>query len=165
MILPIIFYPNKILRQKSASIRSQDILKKETQDFLANLKITMLEKDGIGLAAIQVGQLRRVFVVATEDGPLAFINPKIIKRSWRKEINQEGCLSIPEVFGNVKRSKSVLIKATDEKGKNFTIHAHGILARVIQHEYDHLRGTLFIDRTTEIIKGEDKLNEIREKNG
>ena len=111
----------------------------------------MYTKNGVGLAAPQIGVNYRVFVIdASTDKeqlpPMVFINPKIIKKSGAI-IAQEGCLSFPEAFTDVKRYKNVTVKATDIHGKTFVLEAKdgSLLARAIQHEFDHLEGILFID--------------------
>ena len=109
---------------------------------------TMEEADGIGLAAPQIGVTKRFFVVDTRrpNEKIAFINPEIIETSHEVGAYEEGCLSIPGVYYDIVRPLSVTVQAQDVEGKSFTLKATDILARVIQHEYDHLSGTLFIDR-------------------
>ena len=105
----------------------------------------MYEADGVGLAAPQVGILKRLFVIDIGDGPLVFINPEILETSG-KQIGEEGCLSIPGEVEEVMRPNYVRARAINEKGEEFEIEAEELLARAILHEYDHLNGTLFIDR-------------------
>ena len=157
MVLNIITYPNKNLRQKSQLLTLEQIQDQVWQQFFIDLAETMQKKDGIGLAAIQVDRAWRVFVVSTEDGPKFFINPKIIRKSWKKVIDEEGCLSIPDVYGLVRRPEKIVIKARDIKGQKFQLKASGMYARVIQHEYDHLHGKLFIDKIEKITKGKINL--------
>ena len=112
---------------------------------------TMLKKDGAGLAAPQIGQNIRVIVINKNEKGMPLINPEITKKSWAKEIDQEGCLSVLNAKGEiyylpVSRHKKVSCTYFDEKGKKKKIEAEGLLARVIQHEVDHLNGILFIDR-------------------
>jgi peptide deformylase len=108
---------------------------------------TLAEAKGIGLAAVQVGRLLRLFVTKVpKDGPRVFINPDILETSIEQEELEEGCLSIPGINADVMRSSSVRVQAWNEKSKPFTLTADGLLARVIQHEIDHLNGVLFIDR-------------------
>ncbi|MDD5342690.1 MAG: peptide deformylase [Patescibacteria group bacterium] len=132
------------LRKKSLIISNfkDSTLKSLTQD----LTQTMYEEDGVGIAAPQVGQNVRLIVVSTKDKPLVLINPVIISKSWRKETLEEGCLSVPGVYGLVKRSKNIKATYQDKNGVNHDLDAKGLLARVIQHEVDHLDGILFIDR-------------------
>lgn len=146
MIRDILIHPNKQLRVMSKSIPVKEIKSKEMSAFLIDMEETMLEKDGIGLAAPQVGVQKRVIVVNTKDGVVSLINPKITKSSWRKESEEEGCLSVPGVYGYVKRSVRISVEAYGSKGEKITFEARGLFARVIQHEVDHLDGVLFIDK-------------------
>ena len=111
---------------------------------------TLDEADGVGLAGPQVGVDKRLFIVSLNDGTRkAFINPEIVETSVDTCPYEEGCLSIPGVYHNVIRPSKVKVFAQDEKGHAFTLDASGLLARVIQHENDHLDGKLFIDRLSE----------------
>lgn len=102
---------------------------------------------GLGLAAVQVGELIRLFVtLVPRDEPRVFINPDILETSIEEVPYEEGCLSIPGLNADVNRPASVRMQAWNEKGRPFTVDADGLLARVIQHEFDHLNGILFIDR-------------------
>jgi len=163
MILPIIKYPNKNLRKKSQDLSKEQILSPETQGFIVNLIETMFKEDGLGLAAVQVDKHWNMFAVATEDGPMVFINPKIVYKSWLKETDEEGCLSVPGVYGLVKRPKTVIIKALDRNGNKLSMKAKGLFARVLQHEADHTQGVLFIDKTNKITRGDDVLRELNTK--
>lgn len=151
-ILPIIIHPNPGLRKKSVKINLDEINKGKFKKFCLDMAVTMREKDGIGLAAPQTGANIRLIVVNTKRGPLCMLNPKIIKKSWLKEWNEEGCLSVPNIFGKVKRHKKLTCVYLDKKGKNKKIQAQGLLAFVIQHEIDHLDGILFIDKAKDIKK-------------
>jgi peptide deformylase len=146
MILDIVTHPDDRLRKKSKIIEKQDIQTKKFQGFIVDLIDTMHEKDGIGLASPQVGISQRVVIINTKDGALALINPEIVKKSWTQETEEEGCLSVPNVFGLVKRPKSIKVKALDKDGQPMEFAAKGLFARVIQHELDHLDGVLFIDK-------------------
>ena len=123
------------------------------QDVIKSLKNALAgEHDGVAIAAPQIGVQLRMFVVAessydeeTKLKPLVFINPKIIKKSKKTAIMQEGCLSVRWVYGKTKRSVSATIEAYDEGGKKFTYGGTGLLAHIFQHEVDHLNGILFID--------------------
>lgn len=107
----------------------------------------MGEARGVGLAAVQVGKLLRIFVTRAQgDGPRVFINPDILETSIEVVPMEEGCLSIPGLYTDVMRPSSVRIQAWNLKGRPFSLTADGYLARVIQHEYDHLNGILFLDR-------------------
>ena len=115
---------------------------------------TMEEANGIGLAAPQVGVDKRFFVVGLPDGTKKeFINPQITGTSVETSPYEEGCLSLPEVYHEVIRPSKVIINAQDMNGNPFTLKASGLMARVIQHEYDHLDGVLFIDHLSEEEKG------------
>lgn len=154
-MLKIITYPNKILRQKSKIV--ENINDKEIKLLTREMIKTMLKSDGIGLAAPQIGKNLRIIVINTEDGPIALINPKITKKSLFKELGEEGCLSLPGVFGLVKRHKKIRVKTCLPDGREICFDAPGLFARVIQHEIDHLDGILFIDKTQKITKGEIKI--------
>lgn len=151
-ILPIVINPDPILRKKSAEISSDRIKNKEFQQFCQDMALTMVEKDGVGLAAPQVSENIRIIVVNTKDGPVCMINPQITKKSWRKEWEDEGCLSIPNIFGKVRRNKKIQCVYFDKDGNKINIVAFGLLARIIQHEVDHLDGILFIDKAKDIKK-------------
>jgi len=113
---------------------------------LDDMKETMIYADGVGLAAPQVGILRRIAVISPDgENFYEFINPKIINRSG-SQICREGCLSVPGVSGDVERPERVTVKAYDRHGKPFTINAEGLFANICCHEFDHLDGVLFIDK-------------------
>lgn len=145
-ILPIVTNPSPILRQKSREINLEELKKQEFQDFCDDMKKTMKEKDGVGLAAPQVGENIRLIVVSEKNGPICMINPKITKKSLRKEWDEEGCLSVPGYYGKVKRCKKLTCEYTDRAGNKTKINAEGLFARVMLHEIDHLDGVLFIDK-------------------
>ena len=151
-ILDIITDPNPILRKKSTEIEIKDLSNKNLQELMQDMIPTMLEKDGVGLAAPQVGKNIRLIVINTKDGPQHFINPKIIKKSILKEWGEEGCLSVPNVFGMVKRNKKIYCEYYNIKGEKKAIEASGLMARILQHETDHLDGILFIDKARDIRK-------------
>lgn len=149
--LDIVLHPNPILRKKSAPINKAVLLDKEMKTLLKDMEVTMKKKDGAGLAAPQVGHNIRLIVINNEDKTLFLINPKITKKSWAREIEEEGCLSVVNekgeiVYGPVSRHKKIHCVYIDEKGQTKNLTAEKMLARVIQHEIDHLDGILFIDR-------------------
>jgi len=160
--LKIITYPNPLLRKKCQEVKeiTEDI-KKLSQEMI---KI-MIENKGIGLAAPQVGIPKRIIIALTNEGPKAFINPKIIKKTKETEIMEEGCLSFPGLFLEIKRWKGVEIEALDGNGNK--IKADGLLARILQHEIDHLDGILFIDRISfwQKLKIKKKLKELEKSYG
>jgi peptide deformylase len=132
------------LRKKAEPIPEvNDEIRKLAEDMFE----TMIEANGVGLAAPQVGLSLRMFVaMADDDVKRVFINPQIIKTSEEVGEYEEGCLSIPQVYESITRPLGVTVQAINEKGRPFTLEADGLLARIIQHEYDHLDGILYIDR-------------------
>lgn len=136
-----------VLYKKAVRIPEID---KRIIDLSTAMLETMYRGKGIGLAGPQVGEALRLFVChVTDDKPRVFINPEIIATSPEQLLYEEGCLSIPGMYADVVRPATVSIQAWDERGKPFTLDADGILARVIQHEFDHLNGVLFIDHLEE----------------
>lgn len=149
--LKILTNPNPILRKKSTPLDLGRIDWSELKPFLLDLEETMLKKDGAGLAAPQIGQNIRLVVIRQDDKTIWMINPQITKKSWAKEIEEEGCLSVLNnkgeiIYAPVERHKKINCIYFDEKGKKQKITAQKLMARVIQHELDHLDGILFIDR-------------------
>jgi peptide deformylase len=142
-MLDIITYGNEILQNKAEPVKDIDAA-------IAKLGKDMLETlagQGVGLAAPQVGVPLRVFVTLVEgDKPRVFINPEIVLTSQELVTIEEGCLSLPKLYVDVVRPELVKVQAWNEKGRPFTVETDGFLARVIQHEYDHLDGVLFVDR-------------------
>ncbi len=151
MVLKIIKYPNPILKKKSEEVKE---ITPGIKELVLNIMAIMEEKKGIGLAAPQVGELKRIIIVQTTGsekfttgkGAEAFINPKILKKSKETEVMEEGCLSFPELFLEIKRAKTIEIEATNLEGTKIQFKADGIGARAFQHEIDHLDGILFIDK-------------------
>ena len=142
-LLKILEEPHDFLRQVMDEV--EDPSSPEIKDLIEDLILTMRKANGIGLAAVQVHVNAQVMVVDTKDGAIGFVNPEIIERSKDFEIGEEGCLSVPEKFGMVKRSRSVKLSAFDTDGNEMIYDAEGLFARVLQHEIDHLNGILFID--------------------
>ncbi|MDY7029559.1 MAG: peptide deformylase [Spirochaetota bacterium] len=146
-MLDIVTLGDDVLRQNTEEILDID---EEIVRLIDAMLESMYHGDGIGLAGPQVGVLRQIFVChAQNDQPRIFINPQIIATSQEQLPYEEGCLSIPGVWGDVIRPQTITVQAVNEKGKPFRIDADGILARVIQHEMDHLKGVLFIDHLEE----------------
>ena len=146
-----------ILRQETKPVAAvTDDIRRLIDDMFE----TMHAAKGIGLAAPQVGRSERVAVVDVEGGtqPLALINPEVVARSSATDKSEEGCLSIPDIFGDVERPSSVVVRALDRDGKMIEIDATGLLARCLQHEIDHLHGKLFLDYLS-ILKRRAKMNE------
>jgi len=124
------------------------------------LEDTLHELEGVGLAAPQIGVLKRVFVVDLGKGPVAYINPEIIAKEEELQ-EDEGCLSVPPVRVNVKRYKKIKVKALNIDGEEEVFEAEGLLAKAIQHEVDHINGTLVIDRLDKEERSK-ALSELRE---
>ena len=143
-VLEIRVLGDPVLRQETKPVQVvTDDLRKLVDDMFE----TMHAAKGIGLAAPQVGRVERVAVIDVEGGtqPLVLINPEIVSASADTAKSEEGCLSIPDVFGDVERPSGVVVRALDREGKPFEVEATELLARCIQHENDHLHGKLFID--------------------
>ena len=144
MALDIRTFGDPVLKTRAAPVESFDeSLAHLTQDMLA----TMRDKEGVGLAANQVGRLKRVLVAAVEDEEYVIVNPVLTNRAETTEKASEGCLSIPGIQVDVERPISVTVSAQDVSGKPLHLEASGLLARVLQHEVDHLDGVLILDRT------------------
>ncbi len=142
-----------VLRQKAARVARVD---DEVRQLVDDLFETMRAARGVGLAANQVGVARRVAVVdigEDDPPPLVLINPVIVERGTDVAIAEEGCLSIPEIFGDVERASGVVVEALDRDGTHYRAEAHGYKARAIQHEIDHLDGILFLDHLSAVKRG------------
>lgn len=133
---------DEILRKKSRTVENIDNRILQLMDDMAE---TMHNADGVGLAAPQVGILKRIVVIDTDDNILKLVNPVIISSSG-SQCDDEGCLSVPNKRGEVKRPNEVTVKALNEKGEEVVINGEGLLARALCHEIDHLDGILFLDR-------------------
>lgn len=144
----VLQYGEKSLREPSKEVHK---VSKKIQELVQDLLDTMYAKNGVGMAAPQIGVNYRVFVIDVSKNdeplnPIVFINPKIIKKSGSC-VAQEGCISFPEAYTDVKRYSDIMVKALDRNGRPFVLEAKDgeLLARAIQHENDHLDGILFID--------------------
>jgi len=144
-----------VLRSKAKEVKNID---QKTRDLIENMTDTMYEADGIGLAAPQVGVLQRLFIVDVGNGLIEIINPKITQKQG-KSIMEEGCLSIPEETGSVVRPKEIVMEGYNKDGEKIKIEADGLLARALQHEYDHLEGNLFTDKVIDEEKLEVEIQE------
>ena len=142
MLLEIKKYPDPVLRKKTQDV---DKITPEIREMISDMTETMLKKDGVGLAAPQVGISKKIIVIKLET-PKVFINPIITNKSKETDIMEEGCLSFPKFFLKIKRPKKIELIALDENGKKIEITAEGLMARVLQHETDHVNGILFVDR-------------------
>jgi peptide deformylase len=145
--LDILTFPDRFLRKPAKPVENIDGDLQETIDGMA---VTMYEAPGVGLAAVQVGIGKSILVydVARDEGRSfqVLINPRIVESRGEIVSENEGCLSVPDFRSDVKRAEAVLVDAFDREGKPIRIEAEGFLAVVLQHEIDHLNGTLFIDR-------------------
>jgi peptide deformylase len=142
----IIRHPDDRLRKKSTTLKIEEITNLETQTLIDDLIQTLYVENGVGLAAPQIGENKRIIIVDVGDGAQVFINPKIVSVSLRKIKSEEGCLSIPGFKGIVRRHREVKVSALSRDGNKLDIKASRLLAIVLQHEIDHLDGILFIDK-------------------
>ena len=141
-IRKIIQLGDETLRKRSFEVNQIDA---KVIQLLDDMKDTLYKAKGAGLAAVQVGMLKRIFVVDVEEGYFEFINPEIISTKG-EQYGVEGCLSVKGKWGDVKRPKEVTVKALDRSGKSFTIKAKDFFAKAICHEYDHLEGIVYVDK-------------------
>lgn len=153
MIREIVKYPDKRLFQTSKDIKE---INEEILNLITDLRDTMYGESGLGISAIQIGYNEKIFLVdgklVNQEEPLVFINPKITFYSEEKTTEQEGCLSFDNIFINVRRSKEIKIEFMKETGELCVLEAKDLLARVIQHETDHVHGKLLIDHASFILK-------------
>lgn len=195
----IVKEPDNVLRGKARDVDVSEIKSKDIQKLIADMKATLkTTPDGVGLAAPQVGELVRIFIVSEEaeeidrtekrdakegkkrkqDGDekgeemayekrdwkyYVYINPEVVRKSRAKISGVEGCLSAPGVFGDVTRHEKIMVEAYDEHGRKFTAGKSRFFARVIQHELDHLNGTLFIDKARDVRKIDSGSEEVDRK--
>ena len=185
----IVKQPHKVLRKRAAELLARDIPAPKIQHLIAAMKATLAATpDGVGLAAPQIGEALRIFIISEEAveinraekagwerrqkhdlGAVAekpyekrawkyycFINPVLKNHSRRVIDGPEGCLSVPGTFGDVSRYEKITVEAHDETGKKFTRNCSRFFARVIQHELDHLEGTLFIDKAKDLMQIPEK---------
>jgi len=149
MVREIVIYPNEILKTKAEEVLE---INEEIKNLVEDMFETMYKRKGVGLAANQVGVLKRVVVIDLGSGKenqgkekIILINPEIVKMEG-EQVGEEGCLSLPGLYKKVKRAKYVKVKALNLKGEEFEIEGEDLLARALQHEIDHLEGIVFIDR-------------------
>ncbi len=164
MKLSVCYYGNPILRKKTKKITNfNDDLKSLVNDMIE----TMLTEDGVGLAANQVGESLSLAIIDPYPAKggltrMILVNPEIDFLNEETDIEEEGCLSVPKIYGKVKRYKNIRVKAQDINGKKIEFDAYGFMARIIQHEVDHLNGSLFVDKV--ITKDKKRIeNELKEK--
>lgn len=141
-VLPIRVLGDPVLREETRPVAE---VTDELRRLIDDMFETMYAASGIGLAAPQVGRTERVCVVEVEDASYALVNPEVVTADGPKEKNEEGCLSIPDVYGDVLRPSRVVVRALDRNGAPIEVTAEGLLSRCFQHEIDHLHGKLFLD--------------------
>ena len=168
-LLDILVAPDPRLKKKALPVQRVDAA---TAKLMADMLETMYAAPGVGLAAPQVGVLKRIIVVdPARDGepprPLKMANPEIIWASDEKKIHEEGCLSLPEEYENVERPDKIKVRFVDENNELRTVDADGLLAVVIQHEMDHLEGVLFVDHISALKRGMilRRLTKIKKQKG
>ncbi|KKU34052.1 MAG: Peptide deformylase [Candidatus Uhrbacteria bacterium GW2011_GWE2_46_68] len=144
--LSIVIHPNPILHHMAKPMNLSEIQNPSFQKLLDDMIETMFAAQGIGLAAPQIGISKRIIIVQMGQKSEAFINPEIVGHSWRTLWYEEGCLSVPGVYGKVKRFRGVKIHAWMRDGKEITLDVAGLPAIIFQHEMDHLNGILFIEK-------------------
>lgn len=149
MIKPILTIPDKRLRQKSQPVTAFDSSLQNLITDLTDTLIAQIDPQGLGLSSPQLGIFKRVFVAKTKNRIKAFVNPKILKFSKKEIAFIEGCFSVPDLYGHVARPAEIDLESQDRQGKKATTHYKGLPARIIQHEIDHLDGTLFTDHVHE----------------
>lgn len=163
MTLPIRTYPDEVLRNKSKVVKD---INGKIITLAEQMAETMYLSRGIGLAAPQVGESCSLIVVDVGDGLVELFNPTIISSEGLLAPYKEGCLSLPDITLEIKRPDTVFVKGVNRNGKEITIEARDLMARVLQHEIDHLQGTLIIDRISkahrQLIRG--KLKKLRQEN-
>lgn len=159
MILDVLTEPNKVLRRVGDKVAPADLSTPKIKKFIADLTETMYAKDGVGIAAPQVGNSMQLCVIAKNFTPdkkkdLILVNPVWKKTTTKTAWDSEGCLSVPGIYGEVKRYVEINVTALDENGKPLQFKAKNFFCRIIQHEVDHLNGILFIDKARNLQKVE-----------
>lgn len=167
-VLSLVSKNDPVLHQPSREVPNPTA--PEIRQLIADMQQTMRLRDGVGLAAPQVGELLRIFVIDRElveadrkqysrwarwfpkQVPAVYVNPQILRHSGKAVVLEEGCLSIPGVFGLVPRWEKIVLRAQDEQGRRFKVRAKGLFAHVLQHEVDHLEGHLFIEKVNTYTK-------------
>ncbi|HTH93148.1 MAG TPA: peptide deformylase [Candidatus Paceibacterota bacterium] len=152
----IVQVPDQVLRRTAEKVSVADIKKKKIQSLIEDMKAAIdREEDAVAIAAPQLGESLRIFVVSKKvnkkfEEDLVFINPEIIRLGKNKEVMQEGCLSVRWKYGDVKRATTATVRALNAEGNEFVMNGRGLLAQIFQHETDHLNGILFIDSAKNI---------------
>ena len=167
MLRKILIEPDPILRKKCEPLEKVNV---NTKKLLDDMLETMYAAPGIGLAAVQIGILKRIVVIdisksEEKKNPLFFINPQIVNQSKKTSIYEEGCLSLPGQFAEIERPAECILKYIDYNGKEKELKADGLLATCIQHEVDHLDGILFIDYLSKLKKDMIIKKLVKQKKG
>lgn len=169
--LRVITLPDKRLRKRSTEVDRSFLALHETQQFIDDLVELMYLDDGIGIAAPQVAVARRIIVIGKDAFKqtknarqfpamdMVLVNPVLTNHSARHAVDQEGCLSVPGVFGDVRRAVSIHVEGMDRHGNPIAFDATDFLARVLQHEVDHLDGVLFVDKATNLVQAHNYTHE------
>lgn len=161
--MKFIYYPNPLLRQKTKKITKFDAELAKTAEKLVEM---MHVEKGVGLAGPQADLNQSIIAIEPEPGEIkVLINPEITNHSNDMSIGEEGCLSFPLIYGLVPRYKKVTVKYQNIEGKSKKIKASGFLAVVLQHEIDHLKGVVFIDKLVKITQGEQELKNLLQESG
>ena len=159
-----------VLRTRAKEVNLLEISSNKIRDLLRSMQETLQRcEEGVALAAPQIGEPLRIFVVdartwkgaAPEHEPLIYINPQLVKQSKTKKEMDEGCLSVTGMYGKTQRATRATVEAYNENGKKFTRGASGLLAQIFQHEIDHLNGILFVDHAKDLVKVEQKQNQVQ----
>jgi len=175
--ISLITYPQKVLKRRASVVAPTP----EIKNLIVRMIETMYENGGIGLAAPQIGISKQIIIVETSDNPrehkhehhegtsgkpLAFLNPRLTKKSKETHVEEEGCLSLPDVFVEVKRPKNIQVVCQTPEGKEVNIEANGLVARIFQHEIDHLNGKLIMDHLNPIkrFRLHSQLKKLRKQN-
>lgn len=162
-MLKIVTLPDKSLRERSTEVDRDLLLTPKIQKLIDEMIPIMYAADGVGLAAVQVGTGLRLCTIGKAAVPtkhtlkqedFVLVNPVWTKTSVRKAEDTEGCLSVPKTYGKVKRYKHIKVSALDRHGNSLSFNASDLLARVVQHEVDHMDGILFIDKAKDIYQVE-----------
>ena len=161
-MLKIVKYPAAILKKQTREVKeiTPDLL-----SLVAHMEVAMEKSHGIGLAASQVGIAKQIIVIKDDRKKQSFFNPKIVSRSKKQETDEEGCLSLPGLFLPIKRADTIRVSCNSKEGKPVIIEAQGLASRIFQHEIDHLKGKLIIDRITPLKRWKirKQLGEIKKK--
>jgi peptide deformylase len=142
-------YPATVLRQRAKEVERFDSSVRSLVDRMTDI---MYQADGVGLAAPQIGQSKRVIVIDVGEGPFSLVNPEIVEREEERESVEEGCLSLPGIRIDVTRPKAISVRGVDDKGETVVKTVEGMWARAFQHEIDHLNGVMIIDHASFVQK-------------